>query len=78
MKRRFLCAFVLLVLAACTSHGSSGVPPVRGTTPPYTTPIKHVVFIVQENRTFDNIFGGPGGYPGADTVSSGQTSDGKT
>jgi phospholipase C len=80
MGQRFLCGFTLLLLAACTSHGSSsapGVPPVRGTTPPSTNPIKHIVFIVQENRTFDNIFGGPGGYPGADTVSSGQSSDGK-
>ena len=32
--------------------------------------IGHVVFIVQENRSFDNLFAG---YPGADTVSSGRT-----
>jgi phospholipase C len=37
--------------------------------------IKHVVFIVQENRSFDNLFAG---YPGADTVSSGKNSRGKT
>ena len=40
--------------------------------------IQHVVFIIQENRTFDNIFGGPHPFPGADAVSSGQTSTGKT
>jgi phospholipase C len=39
--------------------------------------IQHVVFIVQENRTFDNIFGGPNPFPGADAVSFGQTSSGK-
>jgi phospholipase C len=37
--------------------------------------IKHIVYIVQENRSFDNLFQG---YPGADTVSSGQDSKGQT
>ncbi len=37
--------------------------------------IEHVVFIVQENRSFDNMFEG---YPGADTVSSGKNSKGQT
>ncbi len=37
--------------------------------------IEHVVFIIQENRSFDNLFQG---YPGADTVSKGKESDGKT
>src|SRR5580704_7020829 len=37
--------------------------------------IKHVVFIVQENRSFDDLFQG---YPGADTVKSGKNSKGQT
>jgi phospholipase C len=37
--------------------------------------IKHIVYIVQENRSFDNLFHG---YPGADTVSSGKNSKGET
>jgi phospholipase C len=37
--------------------------------------IQHVVIIVQENRSFDNLFQG---YPGADTVSSGKNSRGET
>ncbi|MGC1379821.1 MAG: alkaline phosphatase family protein, partial [Candidatus Baltobacteraceae bacterium] len=37
--------------------------------------IDHVVYIVQENRSFDNLFQG---YPGADTASSGKTSNGQT
>ncbi|MGB6644458.1 MAG: alkaline phosphatase family protein [Candidatus Cybelea sp.] len=37
--------------------------------------IAHVVYIVQENRSFDNLFQG---YPGADTLSSGKNSDGET
>ncbi len=40
-----------------------------------STKIKHVVFIIQENRSFDNLFQG---YPGADTVSSGKNSSGQT
>jgi phospholipase C len=37
--------------------------------------ITHVVYIVQENRSFDNMFHG---YPGADTVASGKNSYGAT
>ncbi len=33
-----------------------------------STPIQHVVIIMQENRTFDNLFHG---FPGADSVSTG-------
>jgi phospholipase C len=38
-------------------------------------PIKHIVFVVQENRSFDNLFQG---FPGADTSSTGVTSTGAT
>jgi phospholipase C len=37
--------------------------------------IQHVVFVLQENRSFDNLFQG---YPGADTASSGLNSKGQT
>jgi phospholipase C len=37
--------------------------------------IKHVVFIVKENRTFDTMFGT---YPGANGATSGTTCDGRT
>lgn len=37
--------------------------------------IKHVVWIMQENRSFDNLFQG---YPGSDTSSSGKDSHGHT
>jgi phospholipase C len=40
-----------------------------------STPIQHVIFIVQENRSFDNLFQG---YPGADTASVGLDSLGNT
>jgi phospholipase C len=38
------------------------------------TPIRHIVVIVQENRSFDNFFAG---YPGADSTMTGRTHDGK-
>ena len=37
--------------------------------------IDHIVWIVQENRSFDNLFYG---YPGADTATTGKNSKGKT
>jgi phospholipase C len=37
--------------------------------------IKHVVFVIQENRSVDNLFNG---FPGANTVRSGTTSTGAT
>ncbi|HEY1653771.1 MAG TPA: alkaline phosphatase family protein, partial [Candidatus Tumulicola sp.] len=39
------------------------------------TPIKHVILIIQENRSFDNFFAG---YPGADSTMVGKTHDGKS
>ena len=36
--------------------------------PPSSSPIKHVVVIMQENRSFDNFFHG---FPGADSAQSG-------
>ena len=48
--------------------------PSPGTTP-RPNPIKHVVFIVKENRSFDNYFAR---YPGADGTKTGQTSRGET
>jgi phospholipase C len=41
-----------------------------GTVAPGTNPIKHVIFIVKENRTFDTYFGK---YPGADGATEGGT-----
>ena len=48
-------------LAACNNNSSSVVPP------PVTAskPIAHVIIMMQENRSFNNIFAG---FPGADTA----------
>ncbi len=85
--RRFAIAFVALATLAACSKGPttapglpvlpSGAMRVTGADLP-AGKIKHIVFIVQENRTFDNIFGGPRPFPGAEAASSGQTNDGNT
>jgi phospholipase C len=65
-------ACLAVLLAACSSGGTTAGLPSPSPAP--TSPIQHVVIIVQENRTVDNLFQG---FPGADTVSSGPTSTGK-
>jgi phospholipase C len=58
----FLCLAILV--AGCGSSSSSSTPPGP------STKIRHVVVIMQENRTPDNLFNG---FPGADTVTSGMS-----
>jgi len=57
---------VALLAATC---GGAGAAPAA----PSATPIQHVVIVLQENRTFENIFHG---YPGATTVNAGIDSNG--
>jgi phospholipase C len=59
-------AFGLVVLAGCSSSVSSLPAPGRSAQPP--SAIRHVVILVQENRSFDNLFAG---FPGADAKTSG-------
>ena len=40
-----------------------------------SSPIQHVIIVIQENRTFDNMFHG---FPGANTVDTGKGKAGKT
>jgi len=47
---------------------SSPPVPASTVTPVTGSPIEHVVIIMQENRSFDNLFNG---FPGADTVQTG-------
>jgi phospholipase C len=83
--RRFLdvglLAGALCALAACSMARGAGTPLL----PPGDSlgllsgtgigTVKHIVYIVQENRSLDDLFQG---YPGADTVSSGKDSYGQT
>ena len=75
---RFLFLFYAVAITAC-SHSSlpasSGAAALLMPEQTGAGKITHIVYIVQENRSFDNLFQG---YPGADTVSRGKDSNGKT
>jgi phospholipase C len=70
---RFGAVAVVIATTACTSSPAS---PGASSSPQATSaiPIKHVVVIVKENRTFDNMFGR---FPGADGSTHGRLSDGR-
>jgi phospholipase C len=72
--RAFVAASAAFIIAACASNGASVVPVAAQSGKPAATPIKHVVFIVQENRSFNNLFMG---YPGATTASFGYDKSGR-
>jgi phospholipase C len=79
VNRRGLAAATLAaLLAACAGgRGTTLVPggtEAAGARQAPSGKIQHVVVIVQENRSFDNLFHD---YPGADTQSYGYTSTGK-
>jgi phospholipase C len=60
-------AATLLLAAGCTgSNDASPGPPA--TAIPTRWPIKHVVFIIKENRSFDNLFGL---FPGTNGTTTG-------
>jgi phospholipase C len=85
MMLRYVAALFCCLLAACAvrqTAGDSGTLPymqsgtaLRALSGTGAGKIKHVIYIVQENRSFDNLFQG---YPGADTVSQGKNSNGQT
>ena len=77
-------AFSTLLLSACSGGQSQSSSPATSSHVPFVLPpalpanrtlgkIQHVVIIVQENRSFDDLFQG---YPGADTQSYGYDSHG--
>jgi len=77
VRKPALAALAVLLLAACSS-GGAGFQPAPAPAPsapvlPLGRYIKHVVVIVQENRSFEQLFAG---WPGADAPLSGITSTG--
>jgi phospholipase C len=75
--RRLFASASLLILSACLGNGNgTGVTPIPPGHPSMGK-IQHVVVVVQENRTFDNLFGGPHGFPGANTAAFGLSSSGQ-
>ena len=81
MTPRYIIALWLLALAGCASGQQSSLPYMqspsafRALHATGAGKITHVIYVVQENRSFDNLFQG---YPGADTVSQGMNSSGQT
>ena len=81
LSRRALITSLALALSGCGGGGTvtatvpqiTVVPSTIGPPKHASDVIKHVVVIVQENRSFDNLFQG---FPGADTVAAGRASDG--
>jgi phospholipase C len=70
------CALAFAVAAAlstaCTPsspHSSAALPAVPMRVRNTSTPIKHVVLVIQENRSFENLFAG---YPNANAPTSGK------
>ncbi len=81
-RSRYLLAVIAAVacIAGCSSGGSHPgrmwLPVVAAKrTPPPPTYITHVVIVIQENRSFDNLFAT---YPGADGATTGKTHTGRT
>ena len=56
---------IAVAAAACTGGTTSTATGVGGTAPPGADKLEHLIFIVQENRSFDHYFGT---YPGADGI----------
>jgi phospholipase C len=84
MRRAALVASLATALAACAGGGGPLGPGAgdAGSTSPLPSgagsglkKIQHVVIVMQENRSFDDVFAG---YPGADTVPGGLNSSGQT
>jgi len=75
-RRRASSAFLLVVVVLLVWQfwparvTGTGGPLRPGSKPPATNPIKHVVFIIKENRTFNTYFGT---YPGAAGSTVGKT-----
>ena len=79
--KRFLCLLAAVAIGGCSAQGASVEPYVRSDAALRALnatgagKITHVVYILQENRSFDDLFQG---YPGADTVSHGKDSKGNS
>ncbi len=81
MRLAYIALLVLLASAGCASGSQPSLPYMRGDDVVRALAgtgagkITHIVYVVQENRSFDNLFQG---YPGADTVSKGRNSYGQS
>lgn len=68
MKHKyFLAAGLTPLVAAAAALMPAATHPAAATIGPVNSPIKHVIEIMVENHTFDNLFGD---FPGADGVTA--------
>ncbi len=81
--RALAAAAVVTVVAAARGSVEPGLVVVSVGTPPVRspivvhgahTPIRHIVFIMKENRSYDNLYGR---FPGGDGARTGLTADGR-
>ncbi len=78
MKR---CATFVIALLMAGCNGSFGQTPLAANNQLQvrdsggSTPIKHIIIVIQENRTFDNLFHG---FPGANSVDTSKGEGGTT
>ncbi|HKE37101.1 MAG TPA: alkaline phosphatase family protein, partial [Candidatus Baltobacteraceae bacterium] len=77
MKRQALFGLMLAALAGCGGSPNVPVAPVAAPQLQRSTasPIEHIVILIQENRSFDNLFAT---YPGADGAKNAKMSTGRT
>ncbi len=68
MNRFGLLSLFVMLAAATGCNGSSSVASAPPTTQPAHA-IRHIVILLQENRSFNNLFMG---FPGADTATTGK------
>jgi phospholipase C len=69
--RRFQSLFFFAAvagIAGCSGSVGSTPPPGPALPTPAANPIQHIIIMVQENRSFDNLFAG---FPGANTTMEG-------
>jgi phospholipase C len=70
-----VCVLAALGVPVATLGGGRTAPARAGPAPGVAqTPIHHVVFLMKENRSFDQYFGK---FPGADGATTGTMSDGR-
>ena len=72
IARSFVVLAIVAGLVACGGLGGSpnaGLFPAAGVGMLASSPIKHVIIVIQENRSFDNLFAT---FPGADGTKTGK------